>query len=115
MIQDAEKNKAEDEKRKEIVDLRNQADTLVVQTEKALGEAGDEAENKEEIEAAIEGVKEILKDESATKEQIEEKVKTLTEVSHKLAEKMYQKEQGGAEASESAKKADDDGIDAEID
>jgi len=115
MIQDAEKNKVEDEKRKELVDLRNQADALVVQTEKALVEAGDEAENKEEIEAAIEGVKEILKDESATKEQIEEKVKTLTEVSHKLAEKMYQKEQGGAEASESAKKADDDVIDAEID
>ena len=115
MIQDAEKNKVEDEKRKELVDLRNQADALVVQTEKALVEAGDEAENKEEIEAAIEGVKEILKDESATKEQIEKKVKTLTEVSHKLAEKMYQKEQGGAEASESAKKADDDVIDAEID
>jgi molecular chaperone DnaK len=54
-----------------------------------------------------------LKDDSATKEQIEEKVKVLTEKSHKLAEAMYAKEQGGANPE--AKKADDDDvIDAEV-
>ena len=117
MIQDAEKNKVEDEKRKELVDLRNQADALVAQTEKTLTEAGDdvEAEEKAKIEAAITDLKDTLKDESATKETIEEKVKALTEVSHKMAEEMYKKkEEGGAEASQSAKKADDDVIDAEI-
>ncbi len=119
MVQDAENNKAEDEKRKEMVDLRNQADALVAQTEKTLSEAGDnvEAEEKANIETAIADLKEILKDESATKEQIEEKVKVLTEASHKMAEQMYkQKEegQGGAAGNESAKKADDDVIDAEI-
>lgn len=116
MVQDAEKHKAEDEQRKELVDLRNQADALVAQTEKTLGEAGEsvDAAEKEKIEAACEDLKTTLKDESATKEQIEEKVKTLTEVSHKLAEQMYKKDEN-AQASESAKKADDDVIDAEID
>ena len=117
MVQDAENHKAEDGKRKELVDLRNQADALVAQTEKTLGEAGEDidAEEKAAIEAAIADLKETLKDESATKEQIEEKVKTLTEASHKMAERMYQKEQGGEAADKGAKKADDDVIDAEID
>ena len=115
MIQDAEKNKVEDEKRKEMVDLRNQADALVAQTEKTMTEMADqiEADEKAQIEAAIADLKEVLKDESASKEQIEEKVKALTEASHKMAEKAYAKEQGeGAPAD--AKKADDDVIDAEI-
>jgi molecular chaperone DnaK len=115
MVQDAEKNKAEDEKRKEMVDLRNQADALVAQTEKTMGEMADqiEADEKAQIEAAVADLKEILKDDAATKEQIEEKVKALTEASHKMAEKAYAKEQGeGAPAD--AKKADDDVIDAEI-
>jgi molecular chaperone DnaK len=117
MIQDAEKNKAEDEKRKELVDLRNQADALVAQTEKSLEEMGDkiEADEKAKIEAAANELKEVLKDENATKEQIEEKVKALTEASHKMAEQMYsQQQQGGEAASQGAKKADDDVIDAEI-
>lgn len=115
MIQDAEKNKEEDNKRKELVDLRNQADALISQTEKSLSEMGDkiEAEEKTKIETAISELKDILKDESASKEQIEEKVKALTEASHKMAEQMYAKEQGEGAPSK-AKKADDDVIDAEI-
>ncbi|MHC3995488.1 molecular chaperone DnaK [Thiomicrolovo sp. ZZH C-3] len=116
MVQDAESHKAEDEKRKELVDLRNQADAMIAQTEKAMNEAGEniDAADKANIESAIAALKETLKDENATKEQIEEKLKTLTEASHKLAEQMYKQEQGGAAASEGAKKADDDVIDAEI-
>ena len=115
MVQDAEANKAEDEKRKELVDLRNQADALAAQTEKTLSEAGDkvEASEKEAIEAALASLKETIKDENATKEQIEEKIKALTEVSHKLAEQMY-KQDGEEGAASTAKKADDDVIDAEI-
>jgi molecular chaperone DnaK len=115
MIQDAEKHKAEDGQRKEMVDLRNQADALIAQTEKSLTEMEDkiEADEKTKIEEAIEGLKEVLKDEAATKEQIEEKVKILTEASHKMAEQMYAKDQGEGAPSD-AKKADDDVIDAEI-
>ncbi len=117
MVQDAENNKVADEERKAMVDLRNQADALVVQTEKSLEEIGDkiEADEKAKIETAANDLKEILKDESATKEQLEEKVKALTEASHKMAEQMYKQEQGGGQAAkESKKKDDDDVIDAEI-
>ena len=121
MIKDAEAHKAEDEKRKALVEAKNQADALIAQTEKTLAEAGDkvEASEKAAIEAAINELKETLKDENVTKEQIEAGVKKLTEASHKLAEGMYKQEQAGAQgaqggASQGKKADDDDVIDAEI-
>ena len=118
MVQDAEEHKAADTERKELVDLKNQADALIVQTEKSLTEMGDslEAEEKAKIEAAIVELKDVLKDETATKKQIEEKVKTLTEAAHKMAEEIYKKEQNPekAEADAKKKKEDEDVIDAEI-
>ena len=118
MVQDAEAHKAEDEARKELVDLKNQADALIVQTEKSVTEMGDklEADEKAKIEAAVVELKDTLKDENATKEQIEEKVKALTEAAHKMAEEMYKKEQdpAAAEADAKKKKEDEDVIDAEI-
>jgi len=115
MVQDAEANKAEDEKRKEVVDIRNQADALIHQTTKSLTDLGEnfDASEKEGIEVAVKDLEETLKDDSATKEQIEEKVKVLTEKSHKLAEAMYKKEEN--DKNPEAKKADDDDIiDAEV-
>jgi molecular chaperone DnaK len=118
MVQDAEAHKAEDEKRKEVVEAKNQADALIHQTRKSLDELGEnfDATEKENIEAAITDLETVLKDESATKEQIDEKVKALTEKSHKLAEAVYAKEQGNAQGgAEAGKKADDDDvIDAEV-
>jgi molecular chaperone DnaK len=122
MVQDAEANKEADAKRKELVEAKNQADALVHQTEKSLSEMGDkiDAEDKTKIEAAVNDLKETLKDDSVTKEKIDEKVKALTDVSHKLAEAMYAKDQaaaggdaGGAEP-QAKKKDDDDVIDAEV-
>ncbi len=118
MVQDAEQNKAADGVRKALVELKNQADALIVQTEKSVAEMGEKlaSEEKTKIEAAIADLKEILKDESATKEQIEAKVKTLTEAAHKMAEDMYKNEQNpeAAQADAKKKKEDDDVIDAEI-
>ncbi len=118
MVQDAEAHKAEDEERKALVEVRNQADALVHQTRKSLTDLGDNFDTgeKESIEASIKELEALLKDDSATKEQIEEKVKTLTEKSHKLAEAVYAKEQGKQEGdAKGAKKADDDDvIDAEV-
>jgi len=116
MIRDAEANKAEDEKRKALVEARNQADALIHQTRKSLKELGDtfDATERANIESAIAGLESVLKDNSATKEQIEEKVKELTEKSHKLAEAIYAKEKS-ANRDKAAKKAeDDDIIDAEV-
>jgi molecular chaperone DnaK len=118
MVADAEANKAEDKKRKALVEAKNQADALVHQTEKTLKELGDKvsADDKANIEKAVGELKAVLKDENATKEQIDEKVQALTAVSHKLAEQAYAKEQtgNGQGTSESKKKDDDDVIDAEV-
>jgi len=121
MVQDAEEHKAADSERKALVELKNQADALIAQTEKSLTEMEDkiEAEEKAKIEAAITDLKDVLKDSAATKAQIEEKVKVLTEVSNKMAEQMYKKDEAGeagetGEADKKKKKNDDDVIDAEI-
>jgi molecular chaperone DnaK len=116
MVQDAEANKAEDEKRKEVVEMRNQADALIHQTKKSLTDLGEnfDATEKEGIETAISDLETVLKDDSVTKEQIEEKVKALTEKSHKLSEAMYAKEEAGKADPKEKKKDDDDVIDAEV-
>ncbi len=119
MVQDAEAHKAEDEARKALVEVKNQADALIHQTRKSLSDLGEsfDAGEKAAIEKSIEELETLLKDDSATKEQIDAKVKELTEKSHKLAEAVYAKEQQGQQASgaEGAKKADDDDvIDAEV-
>ncbi|MDP2078801.1 MAG: molecular chaperone DnaK, partial [Sulfuricurvum sp.] len=79
MVQDAENHKAEDAARKEIVDLRNQADALASQTEKSLEEMADkiDASEKAAIEEALAELKAVLKDTDATKEQIEAATKKL--------------------------------------
>ncbi len=122
MIQEAEAHKEEDRKRRELIETRNQADALAYQTEKSLKEVGDaiSADERAKIEAALNDLKAVLKDENATKEQIEAKVQALTQVSHKLAEAMYKKEQGGAAGGEQAggtqqkSGGDEDVIDAEV-
>lgn len=118
MVQEAEAHKAEDEKRKAMVETRNQADALVYQTEKSLSEAGETIDQttKDDITRAIEDLKSTLANEEATKEEIETKMKTLEQSAHKLAEAMYQKEQakqGQDQGAQQAKK-DDDVIDAEV-
>lgn len=115
MVNDAEAHKEEDKKRKEAVEARNGADSLAHQTEKSLSEMGEKipAEDRAKIEAALNDLKEILKDENASKEQIDAKVKALSEVSHKLAETMYKEQNTGATSGEQKKK-DDDVIDAEV-
>ncbi len=118
MIQEAEANKEADSKKKEVIEIRNQADALLHSTKKTLEENENvisEDEKKAIIDAAAE-LEEILKDDNATKEQIEEKVKKLTEASHKLAEAMYKKEGGAQDQAQpnQKKKDDDDVIDAEV-
>ncbi|NPA82843.1 MAG: Hsp70 family protein, partial [Epsilonproteobacteria bacterium] len=123
MIKDAELHKAEDEKRKQLVEAKNQADALAHQTEKSLKEVGDKisADEKAKVEKVLGELKELLKKEDVTKEEIDAKVQELTQVSHKLAEAMYKQDQGagtgaqgGAQQGGSQKGGDDDVIDAEV-
>ena len=115
MVKDAELHKEEDKKRKDAVEARNQADALVHQTEKSMSELGEKvpAEDRNNIEAALNDLKEVLKDENSSKEQIDAKVEALSKASHKLAEAMYKKDEN-AGANGGNNKKDDDVIDAEV-
>lgn len=116
MVNDAQAHKEEDQKRKEAVEARNNADSLAHQTQKSLNELGEKiaTEDRAKIESALNDLKEVLKDESASKEQIETKVKALNEASHKLAEAMYKNENENKNEKDENKKKDDDVIDAEV-
>nr|WP_314539852.1 molecular chaperone DnaK [uncultured Campylobacter sp.] len=115
MVKDAELHKEEDKKRKDAVEARNQADALVHQTEKSMSELGEKvpAEDRSNIKAALNDLKEVLKDENSSKEQIDAKVEALSKASHKLAEAMYKKDEN-AGANGGNNKKDDDVIDAEV-
>jgi chaperone protein dnaK len=114
MVKDAELHKEEDKKRKDAVEARNQADALVHQTEKSMSELGEKvpAEDRSNIEAALNDLKEALKDENSSKEQIDAKVEALSKASHKLAEAMYKKDENAG--ANGGNKKDDDVIDAEV-
>ena len=116
MIQEAETNKDNDSKKKELIEIKNQADSLIHQTEKSLKEMGDklEAQDKTNIEKAIEDLKESIKKEDLTKEEIEAKINALTTLSHKMAEGMYKQDGANTKEAESKKKNDEDIIDAEV-
>jgi molecular chaperone DnaK len=111
MVKDAEANAAEDKKRREAVDAKNHADSLVHTTEKALAEHGTKVEESERraIEDAVSDLKEALKGEDA--EAIKAKTNTLAQASMKLGEAMY-KQQAESDAAKDAAK--DDVVDAEF-
>ena len=89
MVKDAELHADEDKKRKELVEIKNQADTLVYSTEKSLNEHGDKVdqETRANIEAALNDLKDALK--SDDKDLIQSKIEALSSASHKLAEEIY--------------------------
>jgi molecular chaperone DnaK len=131
MVKDAELNAADDKKKVELVQVKNQADASVHSVKKSLTEYGDklDAGEKENIEAAIKDLEEALKGDD--KAAIEEKSTALMTVSQKLGEKMYADMQakqaaeaapggdagaaGAAGAQGASTPADDDNIvDAEV-
>ncbi|HEX7891279.1 MAG TPA: molecular chaperone DnaK [Ramlibacter sp.] len=127
MVKDAEINAAEDKKKLEVVQARNQGEALVHSVRKSLAEYGDkiDASEKAKIEAAAKELEEVLKSED--KEQIEAKTNALMTTSQKLGEQMYAAQQAagggdagaqaaGADASAGASRPanDDNVVDAEV-
>ncbi|MCC8417699.1 MAG: molecular chaperone DnaK [Rickettsia endosymbiont of Bryobia graminum] len=98
MVKDAEKNSAEDKKRRELIEARNSADSLIYSTEKTLKEHESKiaTENKQEIENTIQELKSAL--ESNDLEQIKEKTDLLMTSSMKIGEAMYKDQPQNAEA-----------------
>ncbi|WP_404381827.1 molecular chaperone DnaK [Caenispirillum salinarum] len=106
MVKEGEANAEADKKRREAVEARNQADTLIHQTEKNLSEYGDKisASDKDAVEKDIQALKDVL--DSGDAEQIKEKTNALMQSSMKLGEAVYKAQQGaegeagGAEGAE---------------
>ncbi len=119
MIRDAEQYAEEDRKRREAVETRNQADSLVYTTEKFLSENADKvpADVKTEVEADLEALKKLLEDENADKEALEAAVHKLGESSQKMGAAMYaagESEAAAAGGTTGTGDSDEDVVDAEI-
>ena len=114
MIKDAELHAEEDRKAREMVDIRNTAESMIHATQKSLDELGDkvEGDEKSQIESAIDELNAALQ--SDDKESIEAKTKALTEVSGKLAERVYAQQADGAAGGPAGVQPDsDDGATSE--
>jgi len=96
MVKDAEAHRDEDQKQRELIELRNQADSFVYQAEKNLKEYGDkvDATEREKIQTAIDGVKSVQNGSDAGA--IRSAIETLQQAMMKLGEVMYQQTAGGA-------------------
>ncbi|WP_375662932.1 molecular chaperone DnaK [Bartonella sp. CL266QHHD] len=113
MVKDAEEHAAEDKKRREGVEARNQAEALIHSTEKSLNEYGDKvsAEEKGQIETAISDLKSAL--EGSDTEEVTTKMQKLAEVSMKLGQAMYEASQA-ASADTETEAQNDDVVDADF-
>lgn len=120
-VKDAELHADEDKKKKEIVEARNHADSLIYSTEKSLKDLGDkvDAETRSKVETAVADLKKAMEGENL--EDIRAKSEALTQSSHKLAEAMYQQaaqegqaEAGADQAAGGGATQDDDVVDADF-
>ncbi len=120
MVKEAEQYAEEDAKRRETIEVRNQADQLVYTTEKFLADNGDKIPEdvKTEVQADLDALKETLEDAEASSESLTAGISKLGESSQKMGAAMY----AAAEADQAAAggatgatgEADDDVVDAEI-
>ena len=118
MVKDAEMHSSEDKKKRELIEARNQADSLVYTTEKAVKEHGDklDEETKKGIESALEDLKKAMEGDDL--EAIKGKTEALATASQKLGEILYQQAQGeaaaGGEGEAEGGDQKDDVVDAEF-
>jgi molecular chaperone DnaK len=102
MVKEAQQHSEEDKKKKESVEVRNQADSLIYATEKSLKDYGDkiEAKDKENIEKKLDDFKKLLETETDA-EKIKTAMEDLSKASHKLAEAVYKEAQAKQQQSQS--------------
>lgn len=113
LIKEAEANRDADKKKKESIEARNHADSLVYQTEKTLDENKGKYDEKdgEAARSALERLKQVLADNNSSKEDIEEATKTLSDLMMKVGQAIYAQ----ADQSKSEDKKNDDGsVEAEV-
>jgi molecular chaperone DnaK len=119
MVKDAEANKEADKKKREEIDAKNSADSLVASTEQSLKEHGDKvsAEDKKTIEADLQSLKDAIKADNV--EDIKTKTQTLMQSSMKMGEAIYKAQQANPETGTGSEKNSDgekkeDVVDAEF-
>ncbi|OGR00949.1 MAG: molecular chaperone DnaK [Deltaproteobacteria bacterium RIFOXYD12_FULL_55_16] len=119
MQKDAEAHADEDRKRKELVETKNQADSMIYATEKTMKDLGDkvDSETKGKVQVEIDSLKKLMETDDV--EAIKKGLESLTQASHKLAEMMYAqatKDKAAEEAGQTggAKKDDDNVVDADF-
>ena len=122
MVKDAEKYAEEDARRREAVETRNQADSLVYTTEKFLSENDEKLPEdvKTEVRADVDELKKILEDDNADKDTISAAVTKLGESSQKMGAALYAANEGSGETGATGEpgatgeSGDEDVVDAEI-
>ncbi len=122
MIKEAEMHAEEDRKKKELAEVKNQADSLVYSTEKSLNELKDKISeaDRQKIQAALDKLKKV-KDSSTNKDEIQAAINELMQASHSMAQHMYNQTggaqadagQGSAQQGTQASSQDDDVVDAD--
>jgi len=117
MVNEAESHKEEDQKRKEVIEVRNQADALIHTITKTMEENKEKLTEGEmaEINKNIVGLEDTLKNDNSTKEEIERKIDELSQSSQKLTELIMKKQNQNEGKTQNTSKQDDDVIDAEVD
>jgi molecular chaperone DnaK len=119
MVKDAEANADADKARREGVEAKNQAETLIHSSEKSLEEYGDKVSEDErnEIELAISGLKELVEQDEPDNEEIKANTEVLATASMKLGQAMYeasQEDAAAADAAADAAREDEDVVDADF-
>ncbi len=123
LVKEAEQHSEEDKKKRELVETKNQADTLIYSTERTMREMGDkiDAQTKQDIEAQIAKLRATM--EGNDKDAIQKDIDQLMQISHKVAEEAYKKaggQQAGAAGQAgpgpegAGKKPDEDVVDADF-
>lgn len=115
LVKEAEANREADKKKKESIEARNHADSLVYQSEKTLEDNKGKYDEKdgETAKSAIDRLKQVLADTNSTKEDIEEATKTLSDIMMKIGQAIYS--QPSADANATGETKNDDGtVDADV-
>lgn len=124
MVKDADAHAAEDEKKRKLIETRNQADTLIYSTEKSMRDLGDKLDSslRSDIENKIQELRKVMEGED--EEAIKTAMDDLSQASHKLAEQLYQQQNqsggeggaagaGGEQSQAGSGQEDEDVVDAE--
>jgi len=121
MVKEAEENAEADKARRELVEAKNQAESLINATEKSLEEHSDKVDPStvEAIELAVSALKEDLQKEDVTAEKVNSGIQNVTEASMKLGEAIYkasqqEDESGDTASGEAGSSGEDDIVDADF-